>query len=166
MSVNPKDIKIEIIATDLGVKGKEAIEKSMDKAIKRAIRRCIKDAIRLAEVIVPESDPDSPVVDRPPGYSDNTEQLMDKYIDFMSAAITTIRTLESKLHDTYNIPQEWAASYAEHVNKMIGVKWTKATSKSGFIELLDNYMRDNLSTYIQIELNKKDHATNLLYTVS
>jgi hypothetical protein len=166
MSVTPKDITIEIIAPVLDVKGKKAVEKSIHKAIIRGIRRCIKDAIKLAEIIVPESDPDSPVVERPEGYSDESEALMDTYIAFMSTVIASLRTLEKKLHDKYFIPQEWAASYAKHVNEMMGVQWTKAGSKAGFIEELDNYLRGNLQTYIHAELQKKDHGTKLLYTVS
>jgi hypothetical protein len=166
MSVTPKDIKIEIIAPVLDVKGKKAVEKSIHKAIIRGIRRCIKDAIKLAEIIVPESDPDSPVVERPEGYSDNTEDLLGTYIVFMEAVRNVLKVMEKKLHDKYFIPQEWAASYAKHVNEMTGVQWTKAGSKGGFIEELDNYLRDNLQTYIHAELQKKDHATKLLYTVS
>jgi hypothetical protein len=166
MSVTPKDIKIEIVATYLDVKGKKAIEKAIHKAIIRGIRRCIKDAIKLAEIIVPESDPDVAVVERPEGYSDESEALMDTYIAFMSTVISALRTLEKKLHSEYFISQEWAASYAEHVNEMVGVQWTKAGSKAGFIELLDNFLRDNLQIYIHTELQKKDHGTKLLYTVS
>lgn len=168
MSVNLKPVTITIIS--LGIpdttKGLTRIKKGLHRAIVRGIKKCINAAIALGEIIIPESDPDSPAVDRPEGYSDESEALMDTWIAWMKAVIAAYKTIEKKLHDTYDIEQDWAASYAKEVNAMTGVNWTKATTREGFIKILDDYVRDNLQSFIHAELQKKDHGMALLYTVT
>lgn len=142
------------------------IKKGWHRAIVRGIKKCINAAIELGKVIIPESDPASPAVVRPPGYSDESEALMDTWISWMKAEIAFFKTIAKQLYDKYEIEQDWAASYAKYVNEMRGVTWTKATSEEGFIKILDDFVEDNLQSYIDAELEKTDHGLALLYTVS
>jgi len=148
----------------LGVREKKRVEKQMHLAIVRGITAAVKAAIQLAKLIVPESHPDGRNIrPYPPSYE--TEQLMNTYIDFLNMSLTRMKRGKTSLREKYIVQQlGWdMVSYAEYANDMIGVKWTKATSESGFIEKLDNYLCRLVPIMVQQELLAVDRGQQLLY---
>ena len=136
------------------------IKKAIHKAIIIGIKKCINDAINgIIERITPESI----YGDYPPSYE--SEALMDSFIDFLKGEIKRLFRGTRTLQSEYHIQQKWEASYAEYVNEMTGVNWSKKGSHGGFIEEIDTWLRTNLCTYIDEELNKIDPSLTLMYQV-
>ena len=159
MSVQVPDVTIGIIA--LGVsddtRSLRKIKTAIGTAIVRAISNCLRDAISLAMKIVPESI----YGDYPASYE--SEALMQSFIDYITAVIRYHATGSRLLKDEYIIEQEWEASYAEYVNEM--KKFTKPGAKSGFIEIIDNFIRSKLKSYLDEELGKDEAGSKLRFTV-
>jgi hypothetical protein len=130
------------------------------------IKNCVTDAITLARLIVPESDA------APGRYGPSyvSEKLMLTYIEYLAASLSALSRGANTLKDHYLLKQEgWShVSYAEYMNEMTGnINWSKASSESKFIHKLDNFLRKNMSTYIQFQLDTgapKDAV--LLFSVS
>ena len=140
------------------------VKKQLHLAIIRGITAAINATINLAALIVPESHPNDT---NPRPYSDNyeTEQLMNTYIDALTASLTKLKRGKVTLRDEYIIQQlGWDdVSYASYVNKMKGVKWTKKTSESGFIEKLNTLLCKLMPLMVQQELEAVDRGQQLLY---
>jgi hypothetical protein len=133
-----------------GIKGTKKIKKVLHDLILTGIKKCVDAAIKLANLIVPES------AARPGRYGESyiSEKLMLQYISFLSQELVNLSIGKQSLRDHYLLGQKWAASYAEYVNFMTGnVDWSKSTSEAKFIETLDDFLRDNMATYIQQELD-------------
>jgi hypothetical protein len=115
------------------------------------IKNCVTDAINLARLIVPES------AAAPGRYGPSyvSEKLMLTYIEYLAASLAALSRGQNQLRDHYILKQEgWSqVSYAEYVNEMTGVNWSKSSSESKFIHKLDNFLRKNMSTYIQFQLD-------------
>ena len=142
------DISIDIDYQ--GIKGTKKIKKALHDLILTGIDKCVQAGITLARLIVPES------AARPGRYGESyvSEKLMLQYIAFLTNELVGLSIGKQSLRDHYLIGQKWAASYAEAVNKMKGsIDWSKSTSEKKFIETLDDFLRDNMSTYIQNELD-------------
>ena len=140
------------------------IKKQIHLAIVRGISQAVEATIQLALLIVPESHPGGRNIrPYPPSYE--TEQLMNTYIDMLRMSLTRMKRGKTTLRPEYVIQQlGWdMVSYAEHVNKMTNVRWTKATSESGFIEKLNNYLCNLVPLMVQQELQAIDHGQQLLY---
>lgn len=157
-----KDFDIPLVFNfiDDTTKGVKKIKRAIHKAIIIGIKKCINAAIDLAEKIVPESI----YGDYPPSYE--SEALMDSFIAFMKGEIRRIFTGKRTLQREYHVEQDWAASYAEYVNEMTNVNWSKSDSHGRFIEEIDSFLRTNLCSYIDTELNRVDPTLTLLYTVT
>lgn len=156
----------ELPIIGLGVRGKKRVEKQIHLAIVRGINKAVEAVENLAKLIVPESHPGGRNIrPYPPSYE--TEQLMNTYIDFLKMSLTKLKRGKTTLRPKYTIQQlGWdMVSYAVPVNEMIGVKWTKATSESGFIEKLNNYLCRLVPIMVQQELLAVDRGQQLLYGV-
>lgn len=157
---------ISIPVVGLGVREIGRVKKQLHLAIVRGITKAVKATIELAKMIVPESHPGGRNIrPYPPSYE--TEQLMNTYIDFLNMSLTRMKRGKTTLREEYVVQQlGWdMVSYAEPVNEMIGVKWTKATSESGFIEKLNNYLCRLVPIMVQQELLAVDRGQQLLYGV-
>jgi len=161
MSVQVPDVTIDIQALSVSddTKNLRKIKHAIANAIIIAIVDCLRDAIRLAWRIVPESK----YGDYPESYE--SEALLESFVAFIQNQIRDLTAGRRILKPEYIIEQDWEASYAEFVNEMTGVTWSKPSSQSGFIERIDNFIRQNLKAYLDAELSKKQHGLSLLYTV-
>lgn len=166
VSVTVPEITIEIVGLGVqdGTPNVVKVKRQLHLAILRGIKRCLRAAINLAMIIVPEA------IEREPPYpasyfAEHSEELMESYITWLKKQIRKVYALARRLHPTYEIEQEWEASYAEYVNAMVGVNWSKAGSHGRFIEELDEFIRTNLQVFIHEELQKVDQGEKLLFTV-
>ena len=139
-------------------------KKQLHLAILRGITKAVEATIQYAKLIVPESHPDN-TNPRPYPPSYETEQLMNTYIDMLRMSLTAMKRGPTTLRPEYTIQQlGWdMVSYAEYVNEMKGVRWTKATSESGFIEKLTEFLQKIMPLMVQQELNAIDRGQQLLY---
>jgi hypothetical protein len=158
-SVTLPNIRIPMVFNFIADDTTEKIKRAIHKAIIIGIRKCINEAIDLAEEIVPESI----YGDYPKSYV--SEDLMGSFIDFMKGEANRLFTGKRTLQPEYHIKQRWAASYAEYVNEMVGVNWSKPGSHGRFIEEIDTFLRQNLCRYIDKQLNKVDPTLTLMYQV-
>ena len=160
------DVTIPIIG--LGVvdetESVKVIKKQLHLAVIRGITKAVDATIGYAKLIVPESHPDD-TNPRPYPDSYETEQLMNTYIDELRRSLTKLKRGRTTLRDEYKIQQlGWDdVSYATHVNEMRGVKWTKATSESGFIEKLCVFLKKLMPVMVAQELQAIDRGQQLLY---
>jgi hypothetical protein len=142
------------------------VKKQIHLAILRALTKLVNATIQLAYLIVPESHPnDTNPKPYPPSYE--TEQLMNTYILYLNASLLKLKRGATTLREVYTIQQlGWDhVSYAEYVNQMRGVDWTKPTSRPGFIQKLDTFLRNNIQGFINLELQAIDRGQQLLYGV-
>lgn len=145
--------------------GSKKIKNKIHMAIIQGIRDCIKYMIQeKAEVIIPESLFRDPPYS-PKYYAEHSEELKQTFIDFMDAEIRRHFTSSRELQEEYHVKQKWEASYAEVVNEMVGVNWSKAGSHGGFIEEIDKFLREHLCRFIDKRLNKIDPTLTLMYQV-
>ena len=140
------------------------IKKQLHLAILRGITKAVEMTIVYPKRIVPESHPG----DRNPRpYPDSyeTEQLMNTYIDALNRSLTKLKRGRTTLRKEYKIQQlGWdEVSYAQMVNDMSGVNWTKATSEGGFIEKLCQFLKKNMPIMVALELQAIDRGQQLLY---
>lgn len=161
------DLDITIPIIGLGVVDKtesvKIIKKQLHLAIIRGVTKAVVAAIHLAKLIVPESHPDDRNI-RPYPDSYETEQLMNTYIDMLNMSLTKLKRGKTTLRKEYTIQQlGWdMVSYAQYVNDMRGVNWTKGTSESGFIESLDKFLCRIMPVFIDQELRGIDRGQQLL----
>ena len=142
------------------------IKKQLHLAIIRGFTKAVQMTIEYAKRIVPESHPgDKNIRDPPYPPSYETEQLMNTYIDALSRSLTKLIRGRTTLRKEYTIQQlGWDdVSYAEMVNDMKGVNWTKATSEGGFIEKLCRFLKATMSAMVALELQAIDRGQQLLY---
>ena len=140
------------------------IKKQLHLAILRGITKADEMTIEYAKRIVPESHPnDTNPRPYPPSYE--TEQLMNTYIDELRNSLRKLKRGRTTLRKEYTIQQlGWDdVSYAEMVNDMKGVNWTKATSEGGFIEKLCRFLKATMSAMVALELQAIDRGQQLLY---
>lgn len=158
----PSDL---IVIEGLGVKGVRKIKKQIHLAIIRGITKAVAEAVTLAIKIVPESHPNNR---NPRPYPDSyeTEQLMHTYIDELNRSLTKMKRGKTTLRKSYTLQQlGWdEVSYAELVNKMIGVKWTKKSSESDFIGKLCKLLQTLVPLYIDKEIQLVDRGQQILHT--
>lgn len=158
-SVTLPNIRIPMVFNFIVDDTTEKIKRAIHKAIIIGIKQCIQAALDLAEEIVPESI----YGDYPASYE--SEALMDSFIDFMKGEVRRLFTGKRTLQPEYHIKQDWSASYAEYVNEMTNVNWSKPGSHGQFIEEIDTFLRTNLCQYIDQQLNKVDPTLTLMYQV-
>lgn len=162
------DLDITIPIIGLGVvddtESVKVVKKQLHLAIIRGITAAIEATISMAKLIVPESHPRD-TNPRPYPDSYETEQLMNTYIDELNRSLTKLKRGRTTLRDSYTIQQlGWdEVSYSEYVNKMAGVRWTKATSESGFIQKLSQLLCRLIPLMIAQELQAIDRGQQLLY---
>ena len=144
--------------------GLKKIKKQMHLAIIRGITKAVETTIQLALLIVPESHPND-TNPRPYPGSYETEQLMFTYIDELRSSLRRMKRGKTTLRDSYTIQQlGWDyVSYADHVNKMKGVNWTKKTSESNFKEKLCQLLMRLIPLMVEQELQAIDRGQQLLY---
>jgi len=138
------------------------LKKAIHIAIVKGIVKCLRATIELARMIVPESDPER----YPPSYY--SEQLMESYIYYLQGEIMRIKSGSNMLRRAYFIKAyDWKAhtSYAEWVNEMKNVRWSKPTSQTNFMEKLCEFLHLYLDKFVQAELDKLDEGLALLYEV-
>ena len=147
-----------------GVEGMRNIRKVLHDLILTGIDKCLQAGIALARIIVPES------AARPGRYGENysSEKLMLAYIKSLTDTLFDLSVGQQSLKKFYRVEQKWRASYAEHVNFMPqDVDWSKKTSERKFIETLDDFLRGNMTRFIQRELDEGAPAgVRLRFTVS
>jgi hypothetical protein len=167
MSVTPPTIEIPIPRLWGGIrdttKGSKKITAALAKAIKRGLTKAFAATMAYAKEIVPESDPAygaKAAVQRPPSYGKHSEALLDTYL----------AALQRELRDLKRIPifgqkveieqTGWAeVSYADPVNKMSGVRWTKATSESHFIEKITSFLAKAAFLFIYEEIKQDENLS-------
>ena len=141
------------------------IKKQLHLAIVRGITKAVNLTIEYAKRIVPESHPNDT---NPRPYPDTyeTQQLMNTYIDELRRSLTKLKRGRTTLRDEYKIQQlGWdEVFYAEYVNKMKGVDWTKPTSESGFIQKLCTSLKETMPAMVALELQAIDRGQQLLYS--
>lgn len=160
------DIRINVTYDGISdeTKGLRKIKKTLHDLILEGIKKCVFAGIALAKIIVPES------AARPGRYGDKyeSEKLMLSYINFLTSELLKLSIGRQTLKRHYLIGQQWGASYAEFVNFMgEGTDWSKKTSERKFIETMDDFLRGNMSKYIQFELDEgAPSGVKLLFAVS
>ena len=110
------------------------IKRAIHKAIYTGFDEAIEDTIQIGRKIVPESR----FRDYPDSYK--SQALLKTWIAFMKKESADLSAGQNILRDTYEIEQEWAASYAEFVNEMVHVNWSKPGSKKYFIEKIHRHL--------------------------
>lgn len=119
------------------------IKRAIHKAIYTGFDEAIEDTIQVGRKIVPESR----FRDYPDSYE--SQALMKNWIAFMKKESADLSTGPNTLQDTYEVEQEWAASYAEYVNEMLHVNWSKDSSEKYFIEQLHRHLVKSILKYVR-----------------
>jgi hypothetical protein len=157
--VEVDDVKINVTLGNISEIKK--VRKAIHDAILQGIKNCVLAGTTLARLIVPES------AARPGRYGESyvSEKLMLTFITDLLYSLTKLSRGKQTLRKHYKIQQLWDTTYAAWVNWMPEeTDWSKATSEPGFIETLDEFLRENMASYIQLELNRGGHKIGFSVT--